>query len=375
MTSSQPTCSNPPQQEMTPPDGSRPDRKGKSSLKFESIALKWLLIIACFYTLYFARAVILPLVLAFLLTFLLRPVVRALRKIKIPEAFGAALLLIALLGIATYGVIKLSKPAADWMDKAPESLGRLELKVSFLRKPLETFNRAAEQLKKIAGMGEEKRLEVELRRPALADTVLTGTQEVLAKAAVMLILLYFLLASGDLFLRKAVKVFPDSQDKKEVMKITQALEENISRYLFTITAINLFMGISLGLGMHLIGMPNAVLWGVMAGFLVFLPYLGPLIGIFIITLVAFLTFDSINRVLLAPAIYIALETLQGQIITPMILGLRLALNPVVIFVWVIFWGWLWGIGGALLAVPMLTVFKILCDHIEPLAPIGEFLGR
>jgi len=149
MTSSQPTCGNQPQQEMTPSDGSRPDRKPSS--EFESIALKGLFIIACFFTLYFARAVILPLVLAFLLTFLLRPVVRALRKIRIPEVFGAALVLMALLGIASYGVIKLSKPAAEWMDKAPESLSRLELKVSFLRKPLETFNRAAEQLKKIAG--------------------------------------------------------------------------------------------------------------------------------------------------------------------------------------------------------------------------------
>jgi predicted PurR-regulated permease PerM len=113
----------------------------------------------------------------------------------------------------------------------------------------------------------------------------------------------------------------------------------------------------------------------MAGFLVFLPYLGPLVGIAIVTLVASLTFDGLGRIILAPAIYLALETIQGQIITPMVLGFRLAVNPVAIFVWLIFWGWMWGIVGALLAVPMLTVFKILCDHIPPLAPIGEFLGR
>ncbi|HUL37067.1 MAG TPA: AI-2E family transporter, partial [Thermodesulfobacteriota bacterium] len=135
------------------------------------------------------------------------------------------------------------------------------------------------------------------------------------------------------------------------------------------------MGIAVGIGMFLIGMPNPVLWGVMAGCLVFLPYLGPLIGITIVTVVAFLTFDAIGRILLAPAIYIALETIQGQVITPMVVGLRFALNPVAIFIWIIFWGWLWGVIGALLAVPMLTVFKIFCDHIEPLAPIGEFLGK
>ena len=351
------------------------DHEGNMPTEFKSMALKWLFVFACFYTLYFARALILPFTLAFLLNFLLRPVVRALKRIKIPESAGAALVLIAMLGFLGYGAVRLSKPAAEWMDKVPESLHRIELKVGFLRKPFEGVNRAAEELKKIATMGAENKIEVEIKHPGLPDTVLTGTQEVIAKSSVMFILLYFLLASGDLFIRKLVKLFPDDHKKKKVLKITRAVEQNVSRYLFTVTVINTFMGISIGIGMYLIGMPNPVLWGVMAGFLVFLPYLGPLIGISIVTFVGFLTFDSIGQILLAPAIYIALETVQGQFITPIVLGLRFALNPVVIFIWLIFWGWLWGIVGALLAAPMLTVFKILCDHIQPLAPIGEFLGR
>jgi len=352
-----------------------PESGDKKPVKFAPVAIRGLFIIASFYTLYFARALILPLVLAFLLTFLLRPVVRFLKKWKIPEWAGAALVLLALLSTATYGMIKLSKPAAEWMEEVPERLSKVDLKIGFLRKPLETVNRTAEELKKFARLGDEKKLEVEIKRPALADTVLTGTQEFLAKASVMLILLYFLLASGDLFLSKTVKVFPGLDRKKEIVKITRSVEQQVSRYLFTVTVINVFMGVTLGLGMYLIGMPNPVLWGVMAGLLVFLPYLGPLTGIAVVTLVAFLTFDSLARALLAPAIYFALETIQGQIVTPMILGLRLALNPVAIFVWLIFWGWMWGIAGVLLAVPMLTVFKILCDHIRPLAPVGEFLGR
>ena len=218
-------------------------------------------------------------------------------------------------------------------------------------------------------------MEVEIRHPGLPDTVLTGTQEVIAKSSVIFILLFFLLGSGDLFIRKLVNLFPDDHKKKNVLKITRAVERNISRYLFTVTVINASMGICIGIGMYIIDMPNPVLWGVMAGFLVFLPYLGPLIGISIVTFVAFLTFDNLGQVLLAPGIYVALEILQGQFVTPIVLGLRFALNPVAIFIWVIFWGWLWGIVGALLAAPMLTVFKILCDHIRPLAPIGEFIGR
>jgi len=347
----------------------------KTHVAFKSIALKGLFIIALFYTLYFARALILPFLLAFLLNFLLRPVVRALKKIKIPELAGAALVLIALLGSAGYGLIRLSRPAAEWINKAPESLHQIESKVGFFRKPLEGVNHAVEELKKITRMGAEKKPEVEIYPPGIADAVLTGTREVIVKSSVMFILLYFLLASGDLFLRKLIRLFPKLNKKKQIVKITREVERHTSRYLYTVTVINIFMGTSVGVGMYFIGLPNPVLWGAMAGFLVFLPYIGPMIGISVVTVVAFLTFDSIGRVLLAPGIYLALETIQGQIVTPMVLGLRFTLNPIVIFVWLIFWGWMWGIVGAMLAFPMLSIFKILCDHIQPLAPIGEFLGR
>jgi predicted PurR-regulated permease PerM len=347
----------------------------KAHAEFKSIALKGVFVIASFYTLYFARDLILPFTLALLLNFLLRPAVRALKKIKIPELAGAALVLIALLGSAGYGIIRLSGPAAEWINKAPESLHEIELKVGFFRKPLEGISNAVEELKRIARMGAEKKPEVEINPPGITDAVLTGTREVLVKSSVIFILLYFLLASGDLFLRKLIKLFPKLHKKKEIVRITREVEHHTSRYLYTVTVINIFMGGSIGLGMYLIGMPNPLLWGVMAGFLVFLPYIGPLIGISIVTIVAFLTFPSIGRIVLAPAIYIALETLQGQFVTPMVLGLRFTLNPVAIFIWLIFWGWMWGIVGAILAFPMLTIFKILCDHIQPLAPIGEFLGK
>jgi predicted PurR-regulated permease PerM len=347
----------------------------KTYTEFRSIALKGLFVIASFYTLYFARALILPFILALLLNFLLRPVVRALTKIRIPELAGAAFVIVALLGSAGYGVIRLSGPAAEWINKAPESLHQIELKVGFLRRPLEGVNNAVEELKGIARLGAEKKLEVEIRPPGITDAVLTGTREIFVKSSVMFILLYFLLASGDLFLRKLIKRIPSLHKKKEIVKITREVEHHTSRYLYTVTGINILMGVSIGIGMYLIGMPNPLLWGVMAGFLVFLPYVGPLIGISVVTIVAFLTFDSLGRILLAPAIYLALETIQGQIVTPMVLGLRFTLNPVAIFVWLIFWGWMWGIVGAILAFPMLTIFKILCDHIQPLAPVGEFLEK
>jgi len=349
--------------------------KKKAPAEFKSIALKGLFIISLFYTLYFARDLIIPFVLALLLTFLLRPVVRALTHRRIPALMGAALVILVLVGGIGYGIMKVSKPAVEWIDKLPGSLQQMEMKVGFLRKSAERLNRAVEEVKRITRLGSEGRPEVEIRTPGITDAVLTGSQAIVIKSSVMFILLYFLLASEDLFLRKSLRLFPVLSKKREVVRISREVEHHISRYLYTVTVINALLGICVGTGMYLIGMPNAVLWGVMAGCLVFIPYLGPVTGITIVTVVAFLTFDSIGRALLAPGIYIAIETIQGQVVTPVVLGFRFALNPVVIFVWLIFWGWMWGIIGTLLAFPMLTVFKILCDHIQSLEPIGEFLGR
>ena len=362
-------------QETGRTNGSVSGNAGDTSMESRSIILKGLLILVFFYTLYFARDLVLPFTLALFFNFLLRPVVRALKRVRIPESVGAALVLIVLFGSVGYGVFKLSVPAAQWMDKAPESLRQIEVKVSFLRKPIETVNRAVEELKRVIRMGSEKKPEVEIRPLGITESVLTGSREVIVKSSVIFILLYFLLASGDLFLGKLIKLYPKLQKKKEILKITRTVEYQISRYLYTVAVINICMGISLGMGLYLVNMPNAALWGVMGGCLVFLPYLGPLMGISIVTIVAFLTFDSFGRILLAPFIYAALEILQGQIITPMVLGSRFALNPVVIIIWLIFWGWMWGIIGALLAFPMLTVFKILCDHTERLSSVGEFLAR
>ncbi len=153
------------------------------------------------------------------------------------------------------------------------------------------------------------------------------------------------------------------------------MEKHVSVYLSTVALINASVGAALAIGLYFAGMPNPVLWGVMAGLLIFVPYVGPLIGIAIVAAVSFLTFETIGRAIIPPAIYMVIEFMQGNVITPMILGMRFELNPVAIFIWLIFWGWMWGVVGALLAVPMLTIFKIFCDHTESLTSIGEFLGK
>ncbi len=339
-------------------------------------AIKGLFILASFYTLYFARAFLLPVTLAVLFAFLLRPVVRTLKRIRIPEVAGAALVLAILIGAAAYGTEQLTGPAIAWIDSAPQNFRAVEEKVRSIVLPVQKVAETAEKLHKITGAGEKEKPKVEVKsRPSLSDAFFSGMQEFVAKGAVMVFLLFFLLASGDLFVHKLTNLFPGFHEKKEVVDIAQEIETSVSRYLLTVTFINIIEGAVISLVMYFVGMPNPVLWGVMAGFLVFIPYIGPLLGVIVVAVVALLSFNSMGKILLAPGLYLAIDTLQGQIITPFVLGARFALNPVAIFVWLIFWGWIWGITGALIAVPLLTVFKILCDRIQSLAPIGDFLGR
>lgn len=343
-----------------------------------SLALTGIFVLLLFYTIYFARAFLLPIVLAILLNFLLSPAVRGLRRLRIPEKLGAAIVLLSLLAVVVYGGYRLSGPASQWLDKAPRGLQRVERRIRDIQRPVEEVRQAAEQVEEQVGRlaGRDRRTQqVELRGDGLTGAILSRTQAFLGGAIVMVVLLYFLLASGDLFLRKLVRVLPRLSDKKRAIEIARETERHVSRYLSTVTLINVGLGIVVAGAMALVGMPNPVLWGVLAGLLNYIPYLGPIATAAILTLVSVLSFDGIGRALVAPAVYSAINFIEGTFVTPTVLGRRLTLNPVVVFLGLIFWGWLWGIPGALLAVPIIATFKIFCDHIEPLSPIGEFLGR
>jgi len=158
------------------------------------------------------------------------------------------------------------------------------------------------------------------------------------------------------------------------VEIARQVERDISNYLGTVTMINLGLGASVAVCFALIGVPNPLLWGAMVTITNFVPYLGPAINYGTFAMIGLLTFDTVPRMLAPAGVFLVLNVLEAYLITPMVLGKRLTLNPVMLFVGLTFWGWLWGIVGAILAVPILVVFKIFCDHIEPLAPIGEFLG-
>jgi predicted PurR-regulated permease PerM len=198
-----------------------------------------------------------------------------------------------------------------------------------------------------------------------------STPRFIAIVLQVVILLYFLLASGDLFLRKVIKVLPNLTDKLKAVRIARQTEESISTYLSTAALINFIQGVAVGVAMQLIGMPNAILWGALAMLLEFIPYIGAATLTVVLFVVGLTTFQNLGPALLPPLVFLVINALQANLLYPVLQGRRLALNPVAVFLGLAFWFWIWGVPGAFIAVPILAAFKICCDHIEGLAQIGE----
>jgi predicted PurR-regulated permease PerM len=209
--------------------------------------------------------------------------------------------------------------------------------------------------------------------PTLSESLFTGTRSFATGLFTMVLLLFFLLISGDIFLRRLVEILPSFTNKRQAVDISQQIEADISAYLVTITIMNAAVGIATGTVMWLTGLGDPVLWGAVAFLLNFLPILGPLLGIGVFLLAGLLTIDTLWQALLPAGLYLAIHLIEGETVTPMLLAKRFTLNPVLVIVALVFWYWMWGVPGAILAVPLLAITKIICDRIKSLAAIGHFL--
>ena len=341
-------------------------------------AIVVLAVLAVGYTLYFARSFLLPVTLAVLLSFLLSPVVGFLGKLRLPTSLAAALVVGGLLGGVGLAVYELAGPVQDWSAKAPDAIANTERELRKLIRPFQRMSQTAKEVESaagaVAGGQAGKPQEVVVRGPSLMSRLFGSTPRFIAMLLEVVILLYFLLAAGDLFLRKLIKVLPNLTDKLKAVRIASQTQASISTYLSTAALINFIEGIVVAIAMQLIGMPNAILWGALAMLLEFIPFLGAATLTVVLFVVGLTTFHEVGRALLPPGAFLVINTLQANILYPILQGKRLALNPVAVFLGLAFWFWIWGVAGAFIAVPILAVFKICCDHIEGLAPIGEFLG-
>jgi predicted PurR-regulated permease PerM len=363
-----------------PPDDAAPH--GVRATRRRTTGITVLAVLGLLYTLYFARVFLLPITFAILLDFLLGPPVRALARRRVPLPLAAALVLVGLFGVAGLAVYELSSPVQSWATNAPESIAKAQTRLRRLLQPIRRVTTTAQQVENAAGGVASTDTPsvvtpsvVVVKGPTFMSRLFGSTQRFLAGALEVVILLFFLLAAGDLFLEKLIKVLPNLGDRRKAIEIARATEASVSTYLLTTAAVNLVEGTLVAVAMFGLGMPNAVLWGALVALLEFVPYLGAVAAVVVLSVAALATFDDLGRALLVPATYLVINLIQANLVGPMLLGHRLALNPVAILVSLAFWFWIWGIAGAFIAVPLVAAFKIFCDHIESLAAVGEFLGR
>jgi len=326
------------------------------------------------FALYFTGEIVLPIIFAFILYLVLQPLMRGAARLRIPKPLAALIIILVIFGGVGALGFTLSGPAADWISKAPGSLRRIEDRLFLLKQPIANLQSVTKQVDKITEGSSAPTQAVAVAAPGVSSLLLSGTRTMLVGLVTTLILLFFLLASGDLFLRRVVEILPTLSNKKQAVEISREIESNISTYLATISVMNLCVGTLTGLACYLCGLSDPILWGTVAFLLNFVPILGPLCGVVLLLLAGLLTFDLIWQAVLLAGIYLLIHIAEGEVVTPMLLARRFILNPVLVIVSLFFWYWMWGIAGALLAVPMLATVKIICDRVRPLMALGHFLG-
>jgi predicted PurR-regulated permease PerM len=319
------------------------------------------------------KEIFIPIAMALLLHFILMPVMRFLRRMKIPDFAAAGIILAVILALITFGFAQLSDPAEEWGRKLPGLLKHTERKIRNVRSPVEEISKTAERISEMTEAPGEKNQQVVVKEESLFDAVVSGGADLLIFFGTTLLLLFFMLAYHELTVNNLLKAFSPENGESD-RSLVRAVEQNVSSYLFTVTVIFVGVGALEGVAMWLVGMPNPALWGVMSTALCFIPYVGEIAGTAVVAFVAVLSFDEVHRMVLPPLVYYVVGSIEGTFVTPVVLGKRFTLNPLVIFMWLILWGYLWGVVGAFLAVPLLAVVKIACDHHPPLRKIGQIIS-
>jgi predicted PurR-regulated permease PerM len=339
-----------------------------------AVFLGGLFVLALLAALYVARGIVLPVVLAIVLHLLMWPGVRVMERFKVPRALASALLIGLLLGAIVAAGSALSGPARSWAAKLPEGVPRLEEHLSFLREPIDAIRKfLGEAQRYVGGPGSTEGAPPLPSIQAVWTSLFTGMWSLADGLLETVLVLFFLLLSGNTFLRRFVEILPRFKDKRQAIEISQHIEQDISAYLITITIMNALVGVATAGVMWLCGVGDPVFWGAMAFMLNYIPFLGPLIGDVMFILAGLLTMDSLWRALLPAGLYLVIHFIEGETVTPMLLARRFTLNPVLVIVSLIFWYWMWGVPGAVLAVPMLAIAKIVCDRIQALSAFGHFL--
>ena len=339
-----------------------------------TIFLGGLFLLASLAALYVASPILLPVVLAIVLKLLLQPLVRLTDRTGLPRALGALLAIVLLVAVLAGVISGVAGPAASWAGKLPDAIPQIQQQLAFLARPIGTLEWMMGQLQSVVGGGVSVP-QASSEHPSfnIMGVLFSGTATVAAGLFTTLVVLFYLLVSGETFLRRLVEILPSFAEKRQAVEITLDIERNISIYLVTVTLINFLVGVLTFGVMWVCGVANPLLWGVIAFVVNFVPILGPMVAIVIFLMASVLSLGVAWWALLPVGLYFLIHVVEGELVTPMLMARRFTINPVAVILALIFWYWMWGVPGAVLAVPMLAITKLVCDELRPLRAFGHFL--
>jgi predicted PurR-regulated permease PerM len=340
---------------------------GVDGLLAVSVAI---LALGVLYTLYFAAPLLVPIITAALLYQLLDRPVATLNRIGLPLPIAAAAVLFGLLGLIGFGAHFLAEPAEQWLSEAPASIGELRRELMATSGAFDEIRRLGEEIDELASIGDEQDgvPVVQVRGPGHLQSVTGSLPGIVGGLLLTFVTCFFLMIEGDNLGRRLIALGPSRLSRRRISNLLRGVGEQVSTYLTTVTMINVGLGIAVALAMYAIGVPHPALWGVLAGTLNFAPYIGAAISAFVLAVVGVMTFDTLIEALTVPAAYILLSSLEGLVVTPLVLGRRVMLSPLWVFLAVVFWGWMWGVIGALIAVPLTASILVLWDSWQDVDP-------
>ena len=329
----------------------------------------------------YAGSLFIPVAVALLLTLLLGPLVRGMTRYGVAEPVAAALIVFGALSLIAAVMVVLSAPATEWLRRAPATMRQVEDKLRKIE-PVSEIQATATSLARLAGVGNATspdstipRIQINTLGRGPLERVGWTTARLVSGILSILFLTYFLLASGSMFRRKIAYLFPSGTHRTRIKRALAEIEGQMSRYLLLNTLISTGFGCGTWALLAAIGVPNPVLWGTVAGVLNFIPYVGAFVTVVLIGIVTLATYDGTQQVLLACGGFLLLDLIKGHFVSPMVMGRRMPLNTVAILLSLLFWGWVWGIVGAIMAVPLTVMIQVICSHSERLRGVAIVLGN
>lgn len=325
--------------------------------------------------LYFGKPIFLPMSAAAALAVLLAPAVDWLRRRGVPNALSAPIVVLFFLSLFASGLYLAVQPGAAWLERLPDVIVQAKDKLAGVREAVDQMQDVSEQVGELTQLDEEEADEsVTVEGPTFGQSLASFLRTFLVQILFTAVLTYFFLAARRDLRRKVILLNRDFRGMRRTARMLDAVEKKVGAYMLTMVIINIGLGLATAGAMAGIGMPSPLIWGGLAAILNFVPYLGPIVLTLLLAVTGLVTYDTIPSMLAPAGIYIALNFIESNFVTPMLLGVRLTISPLAVILNLSFWTWLWGPAGAVVSIPMLVIFKTICDHSVVLRPVGLLIG-